>query len=209
LTKRASSLASPTAGTVNASQAYREWMSLSKIPDVVGKSKGGKPTNWVADNTSQSLPIQKTLTNRLNTAPTNTPSPTVQVDTTAPRLLITSSSVRGGGDYFRSAVTVSIVGTEAGSGVASIEYRLDGQDWIQADHVPITASGDHGFEGLVKDKAGNLTHRAIAIHIDTIPSVPTFIMPPSDSTMPIQGFLLLGGKVSDIGSGNRRSGAIT
>ncbi len=132
---------------------------------------------------------------------TSTPGLNAEIDTTVPSLSMTPKGILGGGDYYRSAVTVSLAGTDTGSGVASVEYRLDGQDWVQGNEVVISADGDHGLEGRVTDKAGNVTHRGIAVHIDTIPPVATFIMPAPGSTTWVQGMIMLGGKVSDVGSG--------
>jgi hypothetical protein len=126
---------------------------------------------------------------------------TVRVDASKPNLSMTPSGTRGGGDYFRSAVTVSLAADDDSSGVALVEYRLNGQDWTQGDSVTITAGGDHGLEGRVTDNAGNVALRGIAIHIDTTSPVATFIMPAPNSTTPVQGEVMLGGKVSDVGSG--------
>lgn len=129
------------------------------------------------------------------------PVQTVRVDTTQPVLTMTASGTKGGGDYFRSTVTVSLVAEDAGSGVALVEYRLDGRDWVVGSTVSITADGTHGLEGRVTDKAGNVSLRVMAVHIDTIPPVATFIMPAPGSTTPGRGVVGLGGKVSDVGSG--------
>jgi hypothetical protein len=126
---------------------------------------------------------------------------TVKVDTAAPGLTIIPSGTQGGGDYFRSAVTVSIAGTDSGSGVALVEYRLDGRDWAQANGLTISVDGDHGLEGRATDNAGNVTWKAIAVHIDTIPPVAAFVMPAPGSTTPGQGVVILSGNVSDVGSG--------
>lgn len=115
---------------------------------------------------------------------------------------MTPKGLLGGGNCYRSSVTVSLVGADSGSGMASIEYHLDGQEWVKTNKVVITADGDHGLERRVTNKAGNVTHRGIAVHIDTIPPVATFIiMPAAGSTTHIQEVIMLGGRVSDIGSG--------
>lgn len=129
------------------------------------------------------------------------PVQTVRVDTTQPGLTMTASGTKGNGDYFRSAVTVSLAAEDAGSGVALVEYRLDGQGWLAGNIVTITADGDHGLEGRVIDLAGNVSQSAMAVHIDTIPPVATFIMPAPGSTTSVKGIVDLGGKVSDVGSG--------
>jgi hypothetical protein len=141
------------------------------------------------------------LKRKVNGLIISTPALNAEIDTIAPSLSMTPKGILGGGDYYRSAVTVSLAGTDTGSGVASVEYRLDGQDWVQGNEVAITADGDHGLEGRVTDKAGNVTWKAMAIHIDTIPPTTTFVIPPSNSTISSQGIVMLGGEVSDVGSG--------
>ncbi len=126
---------------------------------------------------------------------------TIKVDTLQPELAMTPTGTQGGGGYFRSAVTVSLVGTDLGSGLALVEYRLDGGEWVSADHLTISTDGDHGLEWRVTDNAGNLTTTVTVVHIDTIPPVATFIMPPPDSTTRVQEAISLGGNVFDVGSG--------
>lgn len=126
---------------------------------------------------------------------------TVRVDTTQPGLNMTPSGTKGGGDYFRSEVTVSLAAEDAGSGVELVEYRLDGLDWMNGGRVAIHADGDHSLEGRVTDRAGNVSLRAMAVHIDTIPPEATFIMPAPGSTTPGKDVVDLGVKASDIGSG--------
>ncbi len=125
----------------------------------------------------------------------------VRVDSIAPELAMTSSGTQSGGGYFRSAVTVSLAGSDDGSGVASVDVRMDGQDWVQTDNVTITNEGDHILEGRVTDQAGNVTQQEIAVRIDTIPPFATFTIPDPDSTTVGQGMVNLSGTASDAGSG--------
>lgn len=129
---------------------------------------------------------------------------TIKVDTVKPDLTITLAGVQGRGEYFRSAVTVSLSGSDATSGLAQVEYSLDGEDWITADSLTISTDGNHGLEGRATDNAGNQTTKVIVVHIDTIPPVAKFIMPPADATTAVQGAISLGGNVFDVGSGMER-----
>lgn len=135
------------------------------------------------------------------------PVQTVRVDTTQPGLTMAASGTKGGGDYFRSAVMVSLAAEDAGSGVALVEYRLEsalqgyGLDWVTGSSVTITADGNHGLEGRVTDEAGNVSLRGMAVHIDTIPPVAAFIMPASESITSGKDMVEMGGDVSDVGSG--------
>lgn len=125
----------------------------------------------------------------------------VRVDTVAPGLSVTPSDTQGSGGYFRSSVTVSLVGNDAGSGVALVEVRLDGQDWVQTDSLMIATDGDHNLEGRVTDFAGNVTQQNMAVHIDTLPPEATFISPAPGATEPGLGVVTLSGDASDTGSG--------
>jgi hypothetical protein len=126
---------------------------------------------------------------------------TVRVDTAAPGLSITPSGTQGGGGYFRSAVTVSLNGTDAGSELALVEVRLDGQDWVQAGSLTIAADGEHELEGRVTDHAGNVTQRNIVVQIDTLSPEATFILPAPGATEPGLGVVRLSGNATDAGSG--------
>lgn len=128
----------------------------------------------------------------------------VQVDTVAPDLRMVPSGVKGDGGYFRSAVTVSLAASDGGSGVGRVEYRLDGQDWVNGNTVVIATDGDHGLEGRVTDWAGNSTYQMLVVHIDKIPPVATFITHQSGVTTLARGMEMLAGNVSDVGSGVAR-----
>lgn len=129
---------------------------------------------------------------------------TVRVDTLKPELEMVPDQTKGGKDYFHRAVTVSLKGTDAGSGVARVEYRLDGGNWVNATSLTISTDGGHGLEGRVTDNAGNVTWKVIPVYIDTIPPVAAFVLPVPNSTAIESGTVLVGGNASDIGSGVER-----
>jgi hypothetical protein len=71
-------------------------------------------------------------------------------------------------------VTVTLSATDAGSGVARTEYRLDGSVWTSGTHVTVKAPADHSGDGVHTidyrsvDAAGNdETDRTCAVRIDT------------------------------------------
>jgi hypothetical protein len=173
--------------------------SVSGVDTVAISINGGawQPTAALTDG------IYQVRSQVVDQAGWNTLSPvqTVRVDTTKPSLTLTASGTRGSGDFFRSAVTVSLVAEDAGSGVALVEYRIDGQDWVAGSSATIATDGDHGVEGRVTDRAGNVTLSGTVVHIDTISPVATFMMPAPGSTMLAKDVMRLGGKVSDVGSG--------
>jgi hypothetical protein len=125
----------------------------------------------------------------------------IRVDTVAPGLSMAPFGIQGGGDYFRSPVAVFLLGTDAGSGLAMVAVRLDGQDWVQADSLTITTDGEHELEGRVTDHAGNVTKQNIAVQIDTVPPDAKFILPAPGATGSGKGVVTLSGDASDTGSG--------
>jgi hypothetical protein len=77
-------------------------------------------------------------------------------DTTAP---VVTAAVAGdrdpSGNYIESA-TVSLTATDAGSGVASVEYQLDGGSWTAySAPVVVSAVGMHMLHYRATDVAGN------------------------------------------------------
>ena len=116
-------------------------------------------------------------------------------------LFISIDGSLGDDQYFRSPVTVSLSATGADFEVARTEYRLNGRDWIQADHLAITSDGAHGLEGRAIDFAGNVTYRAVAIWIDTIPPQAVFRLPEPNSITPAWDRITLAGQAFDTGSG--------
>lgn len=126
---------------------------------------------------------------------------TVRVDTIHPDLSVLFSGIEGGGGYYRSAVTVSLMGTDAGSGVEWMEVRLDGREWVKADGITIATDGIHIIAGRVTDRAGNITEKSISVQIDTTSPLAIFATPAPGSTNAGQGVVELSGKVSDAESG--------
>jgi hypothetical protein len=53
----------------------------------------------------------------------------VRVDSTPPNLDVTLGGTPGAGDWYTSAVTLSILASDRTSGVAGSELRLDDGDW--------------------------------------------------------------------------------
>ena len=83
---------------------------------------------------------------------------TVSVDASAPTTAAqVASTAPAGAGVHRAPVTVTLASSDAGSGVAATEYRLDGGAW-QAYGGPLTvsAAGGHLVEFRSRDRAGNL-----------------------------------------------------
>jgi hypothetical protein len=99
-------------------------------------------------------------------------------DTTAP---VVSAEVTGqlddDGAYVGTA-TVALTATDVGSGVASVEYALDGGEYgAYASPVPVGEPGEHTVTYRATDKAGNVSE----------PGSTTFtvVEAPEDTTAPV------------------------
>ena len=63
---------------------------------------------------------------------------TVRIDTTAP---VTSDDAPAA--WAKGAVTVHLTATDAGSGVASTQYKLDGGGWTTGTSITVSGDGEH------------------------------------------------------------------
>ncbi|MCE6996295.1 DUF1349 domain-containing protein [Saccharothrix sp. S26] len=80
------------------------------------------------------------------------------VDTTAPEVTATVDPAQpdGSGGWWTTSPTVTITAVDAGSGVASTEYRVDGGDWRPyTAPVRVTGDGTHAVEYRATDVRGN------------------------------------------------------
>jgi hypothetical protein len=96
---------------------------------------------------------------------------TVPVDLTPPTTTATPAGTLGGGGWYRSAVAITLSATDARSGVASTQYRVDGGAW-QTYSAPVNVTGDgtHTVEYRSTDVAGNAeTAGPLTLRIDTTP----------------------------------------
>ncbi|MET8161644.1 ThuA domain-containing protein [Sphaerisporangium sp. NPDC005289] len=92
----------------------------------------------------------------------------VKVDTTAPTTTAASAPANDDG-WHNGAVPVTLTAADQASGVASIEYSLDGGAWTPYTAVvDITGEGQHQLQYRSTDKAGNVEDvKAVTVKIDT------------------------------------------
>jgi hypothetical protein len=98
------------------------------------------------------------------------PSTTVAIDTTGPAVGFTVTGTTGLAGWFKSPVTVSInaVETSAGTGVASIEYRIgDAAFQSYTSSFAVSTEGATQITARATDRNGNVSTSTRTITIDT------------------------------------------
>jgi hypothetical protein len=79
-----------------------------------------------------------------------------QPDTTPPTTSADVSGTRDGNGNYVGSATVTITATDAESGVATIEYAIDGQAWTAyAGPVRVSVVGTHTVTYRATDRSGN------------------------------------------------------
>ncbi|WP_218566277.1 malectin domain-containing carbohydrate-binding protein [Vallicoccus soli] len=86
---------------------------------------------------------------------------TVTGDTTAPTVTATVSGLQQSAGTFKNTATVTVTATDAGSGVASTSYSLDGGAFrTYTGPVEVTTTGAHTVRARAVDVAGNIATSA-------------------------------------------------
>lgn len=101
-----------------------------------------------------------------NTAST---SKTIKLDITPPTANFQAPPADGSNGWYVSPVTISAVGTDSDSGVASQMVSLDDTTWVSS--LTLSKDGVYTIQGRVADNAGNVTNISQPIHIDSTPPV--------------------------------------
>src|SRR2546425_1819632 len=97
-----------------------------------------------------------------------------RIDSTAPLTTISLDGAAGDDYWFHSIVTVDIAATDAGSGVDSIQYRLDGGTWATYAASFAVGEGAHTLDAYAVDVAGSsgpVVSRSFGV--DTTPPITT------------------------------------
>lgn len=84
--------------------------------------------------------------------------PAAGQDVEAPDVAVSVDGVEGEDGWYTSPVEVTVSATDSGSGVASVEYRIEGvTDWAEyTGPVDIASDGDWVFEARAYDNEGNV-----------------------------------------------------
>ena len=131
-----------------------------------------------------------------------TSSMTIQVDTASPIAELSISATAGHMYWYVSEAVISADSSDATSGVALVEHRLDDGNWQTGDSTPVVDSdGAHTAEFRITDNAGNLTTATKYFWIDATPPASEFIEPLEGSTNTLYGEVNFSGFSSDATSG--------
>lgn len=139
---------------------------------------GAWDTAWSATLTAQhAFATEGAYTVRLEVRDagglTDNATQAVAVDGTAPTTSASLSGTSGSAGWYRSAVAVTLSGTDPLSGVASTTYRVDGGSWLTyGTPVSVAADGSHTLEFASTDRAGNAeAPKSVTFQVDaTAPS---------------------------------------
>ena len=146
---------------------YGETPELTAVPD----SEDWTFNEWSGDLTGSDNPETIIMDGDKDVTATFT-----EEDTIPPTTEIILDGTMGENDWYVSAVTVTLVATDEGSGVESTWYRLDGGYWkiYAGGSFPVSTEGYHTVEAYSFDRAGNKEDTKTAvIKIDTKPPVIT------------------------------------
>jgi len=95
-----------------------------------------------------------------------------RIDAVTPSVRVQLSGVPGAGGWYSSAVSVELSATDEVSGIATVEYRLDGGSWIANSLVLDVTDGRHLLEVRAMDSAGNVETLTQRIDVDaTAPEI--------------------------------------
>jgi hypothetical protein len=113
----------------------------------------------------------------------------VKSDTTPPIVTASLGGTQDADGNYVGKATVTLVASDSGSGVAAVEYRVDGGAWTAyTAPVPVTAPGAHtvGYRG--RDVAGNTSAPA---------SVSFTVVAGGDTTAPVLTMVVGGNQSGD------------
>ncbi len=114
-----------------------------------------------------------------NAGNVSTWSQTVKVDATAPDLAPAATAASNGQNgWYTGSVTVQANASDATSGLASVQYQVDGGTWQSGETVNLSTDGVHTVVFKAEDVAGNTTtSQRVTVKIDTTAPTLTPSMP--------------------------------
>ena len=105
---------------------------------------------------------------------TVTPAQTVKVDATPPSISASITSGTWVAGWYVTDVTLSASASDATSGLALIEYRLDGGTWSPGSSLAVASEGTHNVDFRAADQAGLRSTTSLSFKVDKTPPSVTF-----------------------------------
>lgn len=95
----------------------------------------------------------------------------IKVDATTPSLSLSVNGTRGQNDWYVSSVLVGAITSDATSGIALVEAKVDSDQWtVISDRLPVFTDGVHTYQVKATDNAGNVTETPVlTLMVDTVP----------------------------------------
>ncbi len=116
---------------------------------------------------------------RDNAGNLKTANGTYLVDRTDPQLTVNLTGTAGQNGWYRSTVSASPAASDATSGLAALDARMDGGTWRTSFPLSLT-EGVHTLESRASDKAGNQASQSQTVRIDVTPPNLTATIPQPD-----------------------------
>ena len=82
----------------------------------------------------------------------------IKWDDVAPEIFIDPLGPQGRNGWYVGAIDATIIARDTGSGLAKVEYRLDGAWWREGRQVTIDTEGAHSLVARAIDVAGNFSN---------------------------------------------------
>lgn len=162
-------ISSPVTASVSATDA---------TSGVASVSINGGGASFTASSDGVYLLTASASDNAGNTA---TASGTIKIDTVPPTLSVSASPVDGDNGWYQSPAVVTATASDAGSGIASVQYQIDSGAWQDGTQVTVKDDGTHTVEFQATDQAGNRTTTSpVTVQVDTTPPNADVQMPSPD-----------------------------
>ncbi len=124
-------------------------------------------------------PLTATATDKAGNS--TTASGTIKIDTSPPALSVSVSPADGRAGWYRSPAVFTAAASDASSGLAVVQYRLDGGAWQAGSTASVSAEGQHTVQFQARDQAGNTSSSApVTVQVDTTPPVAAVHLPAPD-----------------------------
>ena len=111
-----------------------------------------------------------------NAGNTSTISGTIKIDSTPPSLDVSVPTVDGLNGWYKSPVTLTASASDATSGLADLQYRVDGGSWTIGTSISVS-DGVHTVDFHAHDVAGNQVSSGQTVSVDTTPPSLTVSLP--------------------------------